>query len=109
MSYDEDNMPIKAVQFEYPSEDPPTVVDDTKITQLLDFMIYYILTSKNPQLTLAALGYAAGYDVGDIFSTQNTARSISQSMGVVPIQFHRELQRIKSQLGLSPRINNGNR
>ena len=103
-----------SVPFVYPNEEISSsssnvVVDDEKILPLLNFLYCYVLTSKNVQTTLAALCYASGFDVGDLYGCPNTARSISKAMGICHIQMHKELLEISSSLGLVPRINSANK
>ena len=101
--------PEPAVPFVYPDEQVPTVVEDANIRKLLDFITYYVLTSKSPQTTLIALCYAAGYDVGGLYHTNNTIRSIAKATGIVHVQLHKELKTIHNELQLKPHINNANR
>ena len=98
-----------AVQFVYPEEGTPTVVDDTRIRALLDFITFYVLTSKSPQTTLIALCYAAGYDIGSLYQCPNTIRGISKAIGITHVVLHKELKNISNELQLKPHINNANR
>jgi len=98
-----------SVPFVYPSEETSSIIADEKILPLLNFLYCYVLTSKNVQTTLAALCYASGFDVGDLYGCNNTARSISKAMGICHIQMHKELLEISSSLGLVPRINSTNK
>lgn len=95
--------------FQYPQEQPETVVQDDRIRELLDFLCYYVLTSRNPQTTLIALLYNSGYDIGDLYHTNNTIRSIAKATGITNVVLHRETKIIQNELNLSPRINNANR
>ena len=108
MSIDDNGTPIQACPFVYPNDDEPTVVQDDGIRKLLDWLVYYVLTAKNPILCLSAVAYSSGYDLGYIFNCPNTARGISKSLGVCHVQFHKEIQKIGKELQLYPRINNGN-
>jgi hypothetical protein len=98
-----------AVEFQYPNEQSQPVIDDTKIRQLLDFLIYYVLLDKDPRMCLLALGFNAGYDIGGLFNTANTIRSIARANGIVHVQLFNKVKQIQSELQLSPRINNGNK
>jgi hypothetical protein len=109
MSFDEDNQPIKAVQFEYPIEELPTVVDDKRMRELLDFLVYYILPNKNPNLCLMALLFNAGYDIGSIYNTDNTIRAIAKANGITHIKLYTVVKEIENELNLKLRINNGNK
>jgi hypothetical protein len=109
MSYDDDNKPIQAVHFEYPIEETPPVVDDKRIRELLDFLVYYILPNKNPNLHLMALLFNAGYDIGSIYHTDNTIRAIAKANGITHIKLYNIVREIEHDLHLNPRINNGNK
>lgn len=102
-------MPEPAVPFVYPDEQLPSVVTDDNIRKLLDFITYYVLTSKNPQTTLIALCYAAGYNIGGIYQCPNTVRGISKAIGITHVVLHKELKTISNELQLHPHINNANR
>ena len=102
--------PEPSVPFVYPNdEEKESVVNDTRIRQLLDFITYYVLTSKSPQTTLIALCYAAGYDIGNLYNCPNTIRGISKAIGITHVVLHKELKTISNELQLKPHINNANR
>lgn len=101
--------PEPAVPFVYPDEQVPTVVEDANIRKLLDFITYYVLTSKSPQTTLIALVYAAGYDVGSLYSCPNSIRGISKAVGITHVLLHKELKNIQNELQLKAHVNNGNK
>ena len=63
-------------------EQEETVVRDSNISKLMDFLVYYILPDSNPRLKIALLTYAAGYDVGRILGCENTQRDISKVLNV---------------------------
>lgn len=112
MSYEtngESSQPVQSVPFQYPNEETPTMVDDSRIRTLLDWLAFYVLVDSNPTLCLIAALYNAGYDVGGILGTKNTIRSISKEVGVVHVQLHKKVKQVQSELQLFPRINNGNK
>lgn len=105
-----DNLSIEpAVPFQYPDEQIPSVVNDDNIRKLLDFITFYVLTSKSPQTTLIALCYAAGYDVGSLYQCPNTVRGISKAIGITHVVLHKELKTIQNELQLKAHVNSANR
>jgi hypothetical protein len=101
--------PEPATPFVYPDEQVQTVVEDANIRKLLDFLMYYVLTDKNPQLCLLALGYNSGYDIGNLYNCPNTARGISKAVGITHVVLHKKCKEIEEHLGLKARINNDNK
>jgi hypothetical protein len=111
MNFDEQHNPIAIVDFQYPQQDEQqlTTINDDNIHKLMDFITYYVLADKNPRLTLSALCYSAGYDVGELYKCDNTVRSISDKLGVSRSSFNNKLNEISEHINLQPRINNANR
>ncbi len=81
-------------------EETPSVADDTNISKLMDFLVYYILPDSNPRLKIALMCYASGYDVGRILNCDNTQRSISKKLNVNHRQFSNMLKNIEKEFGL---------
>jgi transcription initiation factor TFIIIB Brf1 subunit/transcription initiation factor TFIIB len=104
---DDEGNPVETADFQYPNEDSPTVVEDTNIRRLLDWMVYYVLTSRNPTASLIATTYAAGYDIGGIYGVPNTIRSIAKATGIVHVNLSKEVKRVAQELSMSLRIVNG--
>ena len=102
-THDDDGNPIAATNFQYPNEDERTVVDDTNIRRLLDFLCHYVLCSRNPTMTLIATVYVAGFNVGDVYNCDNTVRSIARSTGLVHVQLSKEIKRVQEELGMTLR------
>lgn len=97
-SHDDDGNPCESVEFVYPNEDIPTVVKDDNIRKLLDWIVYYVLTSRNPTLTLIATTYASGYNIGSIYGVPNTIRSIAKSIGVTHVNLSKEIKKVTKEL-----------
>ena len=107
-NYENDHRIINTIPFDYPEEESSESImmsDQLQINGLLDFIFHFVLTSKHPRRTLSALGFACGYDIGDIYNCENTGRSIAKALGISNVSFHRELQSISSSIQLVPRYN----
>lgn len=91
--------PEAAIQFEYPSDEPTPVTENTP--ELLLHLLYSLLECRNPKLKLIAMSYASGIDVSYILGCENTLTSISKKLGVSKQNLHKELKLVLKQYDMS--------
>lgn len=96
-----ENSSVAATGFSYPNDEPNTERNfDVGTVDVLIRLSTLLFSSPKPKLTLAALLYGCGIDVGIYLNCKNTETDIADSLGESKQNFSATLKRTRAEFSL---------
>ena len=99
--YNIENSIDASIPFAFPTDEPINErhFDTTNIDVIIRFATL-LFASPKPKMTLAALLYSCGIDVGIYLNCKNTETEISENLGESKQNFSAAVKRIKADFGI---------
>jgi hypothetical protein len=105
--YNIENSLAASVSFLYPNDEPnPERTFDISSHAIIIRFATLIFSADKPKLTLAALLYASGIDVGIYLSCKNTETDIANALGESKQNFSATVKRVRAEFNIE-RANTG--